>query len=50
MRYVATQFSIVLGAWRLRIGIDLEDDPEIKTLAMQRVMKHRERERESTLR
>ncbi len=45
MRYLATSFSLVLGAWRLRISIDLEDDPEIKTLAMQQVTRCRERER-----
>jgi hypothetical protein len=49
VRYLATSFSLVLGAWRLRISIDLEDDPEIKTLAMQRVME-RARSREATLR
>jgi hypothetical protein len=47
VRYLATSFSLVLGAWRLRISIDLEDDPEIKTLAMQHVA---QRERQTTLR
>jgi len=44
VRYLATSFSLVLGAWRLRISIDLEDDPEVKTLAMQQTLRHRERE------
>jgi len=46
VRYLATSFSLVLGAWRLRLSIDLEDDPEIKTLAMQYARRH---EREATL-
>ena len=45
MRYFASAFSLVLGAWRLRISIDLEDDPEIRTLAMQQVFRDRARER-----
>ncbi len=39
MRYFASSFALVLGAWRLRISIDLEDDPEIRTLAMQEVLR-----------
>ncbi len=27
MRYLGTAFSLTLGAWRLRISIDLEDAP-----------------------
>jgi hypothetical protein len=41
VRYFASAFSLVLGAWRLRISIDLEDDPEIRTLAMQHVLRAR---------
>jgi hypothetical protein len=28
MRYFGTAFSLTLGAWRLRINIDLEDAPD----------------------
>jgi hypothetical protein len=28
MRYFGTGFSLTLGAWRLRISIDLEDAPD----------------------
>jgi hypothetical protein len=42
MRYLATSFSLVLGAWRLRIAIDLEDDPEIEKLARQTVYRRSE--------
>jgi hypothetical protein len=27
MKYFATGFSLTLGSWRLRIRIDLDDDP-----------------------
>jgi hypothetical protein len=27
MRYLGTAFSLTLGAWRLRVSIDLEDAP-----------------------
>jgi hypothetical protein len=37
MKLLGTSFALVLGAWRLRISIDLDEDPEIKTLAMQHV-------------
>jgi len=28
VKYFGTSFSLTLGAWRLRVRIDLEDDPE----------------------
>jgi hypothetical protein len=28
MRYLGTSFSLVLGAWRLRVSIDLDDDED----------------------
>ncbi|MGP6158027.1 MAG: hypothetical protein ACLPYS_11095 [Vulcanimicrobiaceae bacterium] len=28
MRYLGTSFSLVLGAWRLCVAIDLEDDDD----------------------
>jgi hypothetical protein len=28
MRYLGTGFSLTLGAWRLRLSIDLEDAPD----------------------
>jgi hypothetical protein len=28
MRYFGTAFSLMLGAWRLRINIDVEDAPD----------------------
>ncbi len=28
MRYFNTAFSLTLGGWRLRLRIDLDDDPE----------------------
>jgi hypothetical protein len=27
MKYFATGFSLTLGSWRLRLRIDLDDDP-----------------------
>ncbi len=27
MKYFATAFSLTLGSWRLRIRVDLDDDP-----------------------
>ena len=44
MRIFGTTFSLVLGAWRLRLSIDIDEDPEVRTLAMQHVL-HREREK-----
>jgi hypothetical protein len=44
MKFFATSFSLVLGAWRLRFSIDIDEDPEVKTLAMRHVL-HREREK-----
>jgi hypothetical protein len=28
MRYLGTGFSLTLGAWRLRLSIDIEDAPD----------------------
>ncbi len=34
MKIFGTSFSLTLGSWRLRVRIDLDDDPEDRTLAM----------------
>ncbi len=43
MKYLATAFSLTLGAWRLRVRIDLEDEPDDRTAAMQTVQRHHAR-------
>jgi hypothetical protein len=37
MKIFGTSFSLTLGSWRLRIRIDLDDDPEDRTLALHEV-------------
>jgi hypothetical protein len=32
MRYLGTGFSLTLGAWRLRISIDVDDAPDESSL------------------
>ena len=47
MRYFGTNFSLTLGAWRLRVAIDLEDAPdgEAPALRMPPLPNYPERER-----
>ncbi len=44
MKILGTSFALVLGAWRLRISIDIDEDPEITTMAMRRAAATRSRE------
>jgi hypothetical protein len=37
MRYFGTSFSLVLGGLRLRVRIDLDDDPDEQTVHSLRV-------------
>ena len=45
MKYLGTAISLTLGSWRLRIRIDLDDEPEDRTIAMQSVHAHERKTR-----
>jgi hypothetical protein len=45
MKYVATAFCLTLGAWRLRLSLDIEDAPDDRTVAMQNIHRVHDAER-----
>jgi hypothetical protein len=45
MKYIGTNFSLTLGAWRIRFLFAIEDEPDDRTAAMAHVQQRAERSR-----
>ena len=50
MQYFGSGFSLTLGAWRLRVSIDIEDAPDEPSAPPQRIAAGESRRGSATLR